>query len=60
LKNPGLLIFDHAPFQRFDSDGWKDLIVAGEWVLVTVFRNDKGNFTLTKEFSTGWWRSLAQ
>jgi hypothetical protein len=49
-----------AIFTDFDSDGWKDLIVAGEWMPITIFRNDRGKFTLTKEFSTGWWSSLAE
>lgn len=49
-----------AVFSDFDNDGWKDLIVAGEWMPITLFRNDKGNFTKVKELTTGWWSSIAE
>src|SRR5690606_13649515 len=46
-------------FSDFDQDGWEDLIVAGEWMPVTFFRNDQGQFTKVKELKTGWWNSIA-
>lgn len=48
-----------ALFSDFDQDGWEDLIVAGEWMPVTFFRNDQGQFTKVKELKTGWWNSFA-
>ena len=48
-----------ALFSDFDNDGWEDLIVAGEWMPVTVFRNDQGRFIKVKELKTGWWSSIA-
>lgn len=48
-----------ALFSDFDNDGWDDLIVAGEWMPVTVFKNDQGRFTKVKELKTGWWNSIA-
>ncbi|HVS96325.1 MAG TPA: VCBS repeat-containing protein, partial [Puia sp.] len=46
-----------------DNDGWPDLVLAGEWMPFTVFRNDKG---ILKNISsgtglgdrTGWWNSI--
>lgn len=49
-----------ALFSDFDNDGWTDLIVAGEWMPVTFFKNDHGYFKKVKELKTGWWSSLAE
>ncbi|GEO07798.1 hypothetical protein SAE01_02940 [Segetibacter aerophilus] len=47
----------------FDNDGKVDLIVAGEWMPVTVFKNTgKGLVKVTNtglENHLGWWNSLA-
>lgn len=53
-----------AQFVDFDNDQWLDLVVVGEWMPVTFFKNEKGKFTkLTKANhqlpdETGWWRCL--
>jgi enediyne biosynthesis protein E4 len=48
-----------ACFADFDNDGWKDLIVTGEWMAVKIFKNNKGKFTSTDiAQSTGLWQSL--
>jgi hypothetical protein len=48
-----------ASFTDIDNDGWKDLIVAGEWMPVKIFKNNKGKFTETDiAQSTGLWQSL--
>jgi len=49
-----------ALFTDFDNDGWKDLIVVGEWMPVTVFGNDQGAFKKITELKTGWWSSIAE
>jgi enediyne biosynthesis protein E4 len=49
-----------ALFTDFDNDGWKDLIIVGEWMPVTFFRNDHGSFKKVKELKTGWWSSIAE
>ncbi|HEX2608328.1 MAG TPA: VCBS repeat-containing protein, partial [Flavisolibacter sp.] len=46
-------------FADVNRDGWPDLIVAGEWMPLTVFLNDKGSFHKTAlAGSSGWWQSL--
>ena len=62
LKNIGLVC--DALFTDFDNDGWPDLVLAGEWMPLTFFKNDKGNFKnvtaktgLSNE--VGWWNSIA-
>jgi hypothetical protein len=53
-----------ALFTDFDGDGQTDLIVVGEWMPVTFFRNVNGKFVNVTESSgisdmTGWWNSIA-
>ncbi len=53
-----------ALFTDFDGDGQTDLIVVGEWMHVTFFRNTIGIFRNVTENSgindkTGWWNSIA-
>ncbi|WP_138994702.1 VCBS repeat-containing protein [Larkinella sp. C7] len=53
-----------ALWTDFDNDGQIDLMVAGEWMPVTFFKNDKGRFTnvansIGLQNTTGWWNSLA-
>jgi hypothetical protein len=48
-----------ASFTDIDNDGWKDLIVTGEWMPVKVFKNNKGKFSVIDiPQSTGLWQSL--
>ncbi|HEV7330599.1 MAG TPA: FG-GAP-like repeat-containing protein [Flavisolibacter sp.] len=46
----------------FDSDGWPDLVLAGEWMPVRFLKNEKGVFkevTATGvEGHLGWWNSI--
>jgi hypothetical protein len=53
-----------AVWSDYDSDGDKDLIIAGEWMPITIFRNDHGKFRRISENnglenSSGWWWSIA-
>lgn len=61
LNNIGLTC--DAVWTDFDNDGWPDLMLAGEWMPVTFFKNDKG---ILKKISapgiggeTGFWNSIA-
>jgi ASPIC and UnbV/FG-GAP-like repeat len=62
LINIGLI--SDALFSDFDNDGWMDLVLAGEWMPVTMLKNEKGTFkniTPTTGISnkTGWWSSIS-
>ena len=42
-----------------DNDSWPDLIVAGEWMPVSYYRNINGKFSKTEIAGTkGWWFSI--
>ncbi|MFS4483906.1 FG-GAP-like repeat-containing protein [Hyunsoonleella sp. 2307UL5-6] len=48
----------------YDNDGWKDLFVSGEWMPITVFKNENGNLkdvtnALGLSDTVGWWFSLS-
>jgi hypothetical protein len=63
---PGLLhagMVTDALWADMDHDGWKDLVLAGEWMPVTIFKNKNGTlhnataaFNLTN--TTGLWTAL--
>ncbi|MDZ4809389.1 MAG: VCBS repeat-containing protein, partial [Bacteroidota bacterium] len=61
LKNIGLVC--DAIWTDFDHDGFTDLIVVGEWMPVTFFKNIEGKFSNTTAASgiadkIGWWNSI--
>ena len=48
-----------AAFTDFNNDGWPDLVVAGEWMPVKVFINNKGKFIESDlPASSGLWQSI--
>jgi hypothetical protein len=52
-----------AVWTDFDNDGWTDLIVAGEWMPITFFKNNRGKLEdVTTQTGigtqTGWWNSI--
>ncbi len=50
-----------AIFTDYDGDEDLDLIAVGEWMPITVFKNDKGTFTKTIiEKTGGWWWTIAE
>jgi hypothetical protein len=62
LKNIGMVC--DALFTDFDNDGRTDLIIVGEWMPVTFFRNVNEKFVNVTDHSgiagqTGWWNSIA-
>jgi hypothetical protein len=61
LKQKGLIT--SALWTDADQDGQIDLMIAGEWMPITLFKNIKGRFENTSspelETAVGWWNSLA-
>ena len=62
LQNIGMVC--DAIWTDFDNDGWTDLVVAGEWMPITFFKNVHGKFedvTAASGISNqiGWWNSIA-
>lgn len=62
LQNIGLI--SDAIWNDIDKDGWDDLILAGEWMPINVFKNEKGKLkNITQgsglENDLGWWGSIA-
>jgi hypothetical protein len=52
-----------ASFSDFDNDGWPDLILAGEWMPIRFFHNDKGVFKDVTasggvQDKKGWWNRI--
>jgi len=60
LTNLGLAC--DALWTDYDNDGWVDLLIAGEWMPLTLLKNTKGKFTVLHsalDTQTGFWGSLA-
>lgn len=52
-------IVTSACFTDVNNDSWPDLVVAGEWMDVTVFINNKGKFTKQSlPGTTGLWQTI--
>ncbi|WP_018619166.1 VCBS repeat-containing protein [Spirosoma luteum] len=54
-----------ALWSDYDNDGWDDLLLAGEWMPLTIYKNQKGTFNTAASplqvlNSAGWWNCLAQ
>ena len=52
-----------AIWTDMDNDGWQDLLIAGEWMPITVLKNEKGIFRNITPLSgisdvSGWWNSM--
>ncbi len=61
LSNIGMV--STAIWSDIDSDGDKDLLLAGEFMSITIIENINGVLENSPHFSpqaSGWWRSLAQ
>jgi hypothetical protein len=61
FKNAGMVT--DAAWMDLNKDGRPDLVLVGEWMKVSIFRNDKGLFTdVTSaaglDESSGWWNCI--
>jgi enediyne biosynthesis protein E4 len=65
-KAPGLRhigLVTGAVWTDIDRDGWDDLVIVGEWMPITVFKNNRGILsnitdTLGLQHTTGWWTTI--
>ena len=52
-----------AAWTDYDRDGWKDLVVVGEWMPLTLLKNEAGSLRLASpaslEKTNGWWNTVA-
>lgn len=58
-----LTMVSAALWSDYDNDGWQDLILCGEFMPITIFRNEQGKLKHINnppglEKSEGWWNSL--
>lgn len=61
LENVGMVT--DVEIADFDSDGWMDVVVAGDWMPVTIFRNEQGKYrNVTNDWNMdktrGWWHDI--
>nr|MCU0354327.1 VCBS repeat-containing protein [Cytophagales bacterium] len=62
LQTPGMVTA--ALWTDYDNDNWPDLLLVGEWMPITLLKNEGGKtFTHSRihafTHSVGWWNSLA-
>ncbi|MCU0324865.1 MAG: VCBS repeat-containing protein, partial [Spirosomaceae bacterium] len=61
FQNIGLVC--DALWTDYDNDGWADLMMAGEFMPITLFKNQKGKLIKHENQNlnakTGWWNSIA-
>lgn len=60
-SNGRLGMVTDAAWQDLDKNGFPDLIVVGEWMPLTVFKNNGKGFSAPEitEGSHGWWNTIA-
>ncbi len=61
LEKPGIVTA--AQWADLDKDGWPDLVLTGEWMPITVFKNQHGRLVdITADMglaqTSGWWNTL--
>jgi len=56
-------LISDALWTDYDNDGWVDLLLAGEWMPLTILKNSSGKLKqgiqIGSEKAIGWWNSLA-
>jgi hypothetical protein len=62
IRNAGMVTA--AVWTDFDQDGWTDLVVVGEWMPISFYKNTGGKLKNVSESTGlanthGWWNSIA-
>ena len=59
VTTPGMVT--DAKWMDIDKNGFDDLLIAGNWTGLHIFKNQGGKFSVDKRLSKyrGWWSSLA-
>ena len=49
-----------ASWTDIDSDGDEDMVVVGDWMAITIFKNENGSFQnpIMIPNSNGWWNRI--
>jgi hypothetical protein len=61
LSNIGMVTDGVA--QDVDGDGWKDIVLVGDWMPIVILKNDKGRFSdqsaqMGLSGTEGWWHAV--
>ena len=60
LRHAGMIT--SALWSDYDNDGWVDLVVVGEFMPITFYKNSRGNAlgkqSIVLDNSVGWWNSV--
>ncbi|MFM9839352.1 MAG: VCBS repeat-containing protein [Cyclobacteriaceae bacterium] len=59
----GIGMITDAEVVDFNNDGWKDIVLVGDWMPIIAFRNEKGHFINRSEElglkgTEGWWHDI--
>ena len=60
FENSKLGMISSALWTDYNNDGWIDLMLVGEWMPITIYKNNNGKLSekVELENSTGWWNSV--
>ena len=61
LLNIGMIT--DAAITDFNDDGWKDIMIVGDWMPIVALRNDRGRFSdvstdMGLQDTEGWWHDI--
>jgi hypothetical protein len=60
LTNLGMIT--DIEIQDIGNDGWKDIVIVGDWTPIVILKNSKGNFTMSADLelknTEGWWHDI--
>jgi enediyne biosynthesis protein E4 len=58
-KNKDIGMVTDAIWTDLNANGFKDLVLVGDWMPITIYNNSKNRFDLKKLMNTaGWWNTI--